>query len=159
MEHLDHDKKEYTGFLKKTNCKTVRRAWVAFHNQQARCKKPNHPEYHNYGLRGICVEYTIRQFVYWYLINYNSSILKPSVGRIDHDKNYSFDNIEIVECSENSKEVFTRRVSHLAKINKEIAEVIRRRVASGEKRIKIAKEYKLTYDAIGRIVRREVWKN
>ena len=73
--------------------------------QKARCYNPKDPRYSTYGAKGVCVEYTQEEFVEWYLKNVPSGF---HVGRIDHDKNYSFHNIEIQTVQENSRERIAR---------------------------------------------------
>jgi hypothetical protein len=86
--------------LKATNC---------FNNQRRRCYTPTNPRFKDYGAKGIKVEYKKAEFIAWYLKNYiefNGQI--SSVGRIDHSKNYSFDNIEFQSLAENSMERINR---------------------------------------------------
>jgi hypothetical protein len=84
----------------------VRRAYGVFRQQGQRCTNPNSPGYRRYGARGIRVRYTSREFIGWFLYQLakNPGLKAPSCGRIDHDKDYSFDNIELVEHAENSRE-------------------------------------------------------
>lgn len=78
-------------------------------HQKERCNRVKHKSYKFYGAKGIRVEYSSREFVTWYLEQIKKfKGDKPSVGRIDHSKNYSLDNIEMVTCSENSKEMIRR---------------------------------------------------
>lgn len=83
----------------------VRKAQISLRAQRSRCTNPNDHNYKNYGAKGIKVEYETRVFVGWYIKNFIKLKLKdPTVGRIDHSKNYSIDNIEMQERSENSRE-------------------------------------------------------
>lgn len=87
----------------------VLKAYRTYMNQKSRCSNKNIKSYKDYGAKGISVEYSSREFVGWYLIKIkNISFKDPIVGRIDHSKNYSFNNIKIEERSDNSKES-TRR--------------------------------------------------
>ena len=83
----------------------VKRAYSIWSNQMRRCRDPKNPKYKNYGSKGITVDYTLREFVGWWLENIEGQSFKnPSCGRIDHSKGYFFGNIEIQELSENSRE-------------------------------------------------------
>ncbi len=83
----------------------ARKALETIVDQRRRCSNPKNSGYKTYGAKGIKVEYTSRQFIAWYLENIKKfKGKKPSVGRIDHSKNYTFDNIEIQSCSDNAKE-------------------------------------------------------
>ncbi len=57
------------------------------------------------------VAYSLDEFVSWWIkqIATRPFWKKPSCGRIDHDRGYSFDNIELQELSENVKEMLVRR--------------------------------------------------
>lgn len=87
----------------------VRSAGQCFRNQMARCYNKKNPRYKDNGAKGITVEYTLRQFIAWYLIEIEKyEGVAPSVGRIDHSKGYSFDNIKIESLSDNVKERIRR---------------------------------------------------
>lgn len=102
----------------------VKRAYAVFRQQVTRCTSPKSRSYHRYGERGIRVRYTAREFIGWYLWQLEQKKLKkPSCGRIDHDKDYEFGNIEMVEHSENSREAnlrwgSRRNVKVTAKVSK-----------------------------------------
>lgn len=101
--------KEYTGFI--SYGKTiglVKKASICFDNQVRRCYCKTNPRFKTYGAKGIKIEYTKRQFIQWYLDNYKRRMKIPSVGRIDHSKNYKFDNIKFEELSDNSMERIVR---------------------------------------------------
>ena len=115
---LDHDKKEFTGSLSNWNSPNkqtdtfIRSAIQRYKAARLRCSsKRLYPSY-----QGIKVEFSSRQFIYWWIVQSRfSKVKKPSLGRIDHSKNYSFDNIQIQEHSENSFEVRERTQSHVWK--------------------------------------------
>lgn len=87
----------------------VRKALRAYYNQVNRCTQKTNKRFKNYGAKGIRVEYGSRDFVGWYLSELSKNKLKnPSVGRIDHGKNYSFDNIRLEEFSDNSRDAIAR---------------------------------------------------
>jgi hypothetical protein len=76
------------------------RIWLG---QRDRCNSVNHNGFNNYGKKGINTEYSSRDFVSWCLSQKNFNI-NSSIGRIDHNKNYSLSNIEVTTVSENTKE-------------------------------------------------------
>ena len=77
----------------------------SFSDQKKRCEHTLHKQYYRYGARGIKVRYDRYSFIKWWLENLKTFEGKtPTVGRIDHDKDYSFENIVMQDKSENSKE-------------------------------------------------------
>lgn len=87
----------------------VKKAYDTWATQRQRCRDPKTESYPHYGARGIKVEYTSREFIDWFLKESEGRDLSQlSVGRKDHDKNYSLDNIEMVTKSENSSERYKR---------------------------------------------------
>jgi hypothetical protein len=104
--------KPYTGTLNTRSermSKLARKAQGVYGGQVQRCENPNCPSFKNYGGRGIEVEYNARDFVGWYMHNFAKRRWKmASVGRIDHDKNYTFDNIEMIEHADNAREMYER---------------------------------------------------
>lgn len=106
--------KLYSGSLHKkvlnNGPKEVRRALYVYRGQLLRCNNVNAPNYKWYGAKGISVEYTAREFIGWYLVKIKKykKTTRPSVGRIDHSKNYSLENIELISSAENCKETITR---------------------------------------------------
>ncbi len=76
----------------------IKKAKTVYKGQRRRCQHPRAKSYVNYGAKGISVEYTMQQFVDWYV----AKVLENPIplrdiccGRIDHSKNYSLDNIQI----------------------------------------------------------------
>jgi hypothetical protein len=54
-------------------------------------------------------EYSAREFIPWWITEFEKKEwVWPTVGRIDHSKGYSFDNIRMEEMSDNVKERNTR---------------------------------------------------
>lgn len=90
-----------------TKHKLYQRARNSFYDQKKRCYNPKNRNYKWYGEKGITVEYNLVSFLNWYYKNANG-YSRPTVDRIDHAKNYDFPNIQIVEKSENSKEMISR---------------------------------------------------
>ncbi len=98
----------YTGPLHvnvKYMTKRAMRAYKCWLQQNQRCTNPNNPKFRYYGGKGIVVEYSSRDFVSWYLSEWKRlGIKKPSIGRVDHNKNYCFNNVILESVSDNSKE-------------------------------------------------------
>lgn len=100
---------EYKGSISAiTSIGLVKKASICYDNQIRRCYCKTNPRYKTYGMRNIKVMYSKRMFISWYLNNYPKHMKKPSVGRIDHNKSYSFNNIKFEELSDNSLERITR---------------------------------------------------
>lgn len=90
---------------KKLGDPDARRAYRIYYAQRDRCYNKSVREYKWYGAKGIKIEYTMRQFVFWYIESVRSTpFKKPSIDRIDHSKNYSIENIRMVEWVENLRE-------------------------------------------------------
>jgi len=102
--------KEYKGTVaSKDTDILVKKAYTVYIHQKSRCSCVTDSRYKNYGAKGISVEYSAREFIAWYLDNIKTFKGKrPSVGRIDHNRNYSFDNIEMQSTSDNTKERLKR---------------------------------------------------
>lgn len=101
----------YDGYLgwRKPVSKEVLQAKNSYRAQSERCNNKNSAKYRLYGGKGVRVEYSHREFVGWWLENVITREWKsPTVGRLDHSKGYSFDNIEMQERSENSLERLRR---------------------------------------------------
>ena len=88
----------------------VRFAFSSYRNQKNRCLNRNVRSYSSYGAIGISVEYNFQEFLSWCKKNIGKSLLRAgaAVGRINHSKNYSLENIEAVTKSENSRERISR---------------------------------------------------
>lgn len=96
-------------FKGKLNIKTMsleeKRAYWTFYRQKKRCENPSCKDFVSYGKKGISVEYSVREFMHWYLQQIKFARKdQRDVGRIDHSKNYSIDNIRFESKSENTKE-------------------------------------------------------
>ena len=87
------------------NKKTIYRRYT---QQKQRCSNPNVEKYSTYGAKGIRVEYSFDELFEWFQEQYKQfssvPISKLSIGRVDHSKNYSLDNIKLETVSNNSKE-------------------------------------------------------
>lgn len=85
----------YTGSLKRGHVSydVLRGIWI----YDAQCKRNT-------------VEYTKRAFLGWWLYHLKRKKWKrPHCARFDHDKGYSFDNMEMQEQAENNRERNARR--------------------------------------------------
>lgn len=84
-------------------------ASICYDNQKRRCYCKTNPRYKDNGAKGIQVLYSKKDFIAWYLHYIKEYKGKnPSVGRIDHSKSYSFENIKIESIQDNSNERIER---------------------------------------------------
>ena len=83
-------------------------AYNAWKNQRKRCRNPRGKDFKNYGGNGINVEYSSREFIDWFLKNTSDEDYRYVVGRIDHSKGYSFDNIQLETRRQSSLEMLDR---------------------------------------------------
>lgn len=88
----------------------ARKAYYSWTGQMAKCSNPKNALYKYYGAKGIKVKYSSREFIGWWLERSKERThwKKRNCGRLDHDKDYSFDNITLQESSENIAERNTR---------------------------------------------------
>lgn len=113
--------KEYTLPIdRKKMSHDARLAYESYCGQVRKCKNPKNRWYKYYGGKGIEVEYTAKEFIGWWLYhrpNFTGKI--ATTGRIDHNKNYCFENI-IMQCSsDNSREAITRNfIPYRSKIDR-----------------------------------------
>ena len=92
--------------MKKTPLEKANKAYSA---QKTRCYNSNATQFKYYGGKGIKILYSKDDFIVWWLDHYkNFKGTEAQVGRIDHSKDYSFDNIEMVDKSVNCKERIRR---------------------------------------------------
>lgn len=85
-----------------------------YYDMVQRCSNPNHSLYPHYGGRGIKVEMTSEQFMYWFLrffkeFRAKNPGVRPSVSRKDYNKGYYADNMELTSVGDNTKELYSRR--------------------------------------------------
>lgn len=95
----------------KTAPAPIRKAYKSWADQRQRCSNPKDPRYKWWGAKGIRQEYTAREFVLWWLKEWAKRPFwkRANCSRIDHTKNYTLDNIELLECSENATERIARK--------------------------------------------------
>ena len=105
----------YGGVLNQEKMNKIeRKGYASWKAQREHCNNKNNPGYRYYGKKGIKVEYSSRQFIGWWTAEYKKNPLKkPTVGRLDHEKNYTFKNIKLEEHLENSTEGAQRRARKL----------------------------------------------
>jgi len=77
--------------VNKTHGMSYTRIYSVWVNMMARCNNPKHPDYHNYGGRGISVCQSWHDFKIFYL-DMGSTPEGMSIDRIDNDSGYSKDN-------------------------------------------------------------------
>lgn len=88
-----------------------RAAYESFNGQKAKCHNPNNAFYSHYGGKGIEVRYSAREYIGWYLHSLVGFVgKKPVCARIDHDKDYCWENIFLCPSSENSRESMVRNM-------------------------------------------------
>jgi len=100
--------KPYTGPLKNPNDMPegpIKQAYISWREQRTRCynkKRKTAKTYHN---KKIEVRYSSRDFIGWWcekIKDFDGD--QPTIGRIDHDGHYEFENVEIQSRSENASE-------------------------------------------------------
>lgn len=80
-------------------------AYKTYRRQVRRCSVPSNPSFKWYGARGIRVRYSFDEFWNWFETNYQTfNGNRPTVGRVDHSKDYTLDNIEMQSKADNTKE-------------------------------------------------------
>lgn len=91
--------------IKKVNGLSSSKIYSIYHNMKYRCYNKNHPEFYNYGGKGIKVdnewlgENGFNNFYNWSIKNgYKEGL---SIDRIDSDAGYSPDNCRWITLSEN----------------------------------------------------------
>lgn len=85
------------------------KAYSCWGHQWDRCHNPKNQHYSYYGAKGIRVTYSRKELIEWLDKWYTGIPIKDIViGRIDHLKNYSFDNIQLESRRESSHEASNR---------------------------------------------------
>ncbi len=99
----------YSGSLYKRPS-LVEEAYQSWAAQKSKCYNKNSRLYRYYGAKGIKVLYSSREYVGWWIeqSKKKKTWKKKNCGRIDHDGDYCFENIEMQEASENVAERNTR---------------------------------------------------
>lgn len=93
------------------NKEILKKAAAAYRAIRQRCEQKTSVGYPFYGAKGIRVEFEKEEFVVWYcekLSQWDRPLRLASVGRIDHSKNYSMNNIEVQSRADNVREMHSR---------------------------------------------------
>jgi hypothetical protein len=81
----------------------VNHPWVAhYHNALARCRNKNHRKYKYYGGKGILLLMTADDFKTLWLRDKAYTLKRPSIDRVDSDKNYEISNCRFIELEKNT---------------------------------------------------------
>lgn len=102
---------KYAGILDPSKMSPeARQGYLSWKAQRSKCRNKNNKDYKYYGGKGVQIQYSSRDFVSWWLTNLakRKSWDTPTVGRIDHNGHYCFENIEMQERVENSTERMNR---------------------------------------------------
>ena len=120
------EEKPLTEFWKEKRCKNRYRSWCKvclvkynrkyskkffedkpwlkhYRKAKSRCQNTNNDKYRRYGGRGIRFLMSPKDFKRLWLRDKAYLLERPSIHRIDNDKNYIFENCKFVELSENSR--------------------------------------------------------
>lgn len=94
----------------------VLKAYHSWEAQVGRCRRKTSRGYRWWGMKGVEVRYSPREFINWYLEELEkNNFTDPVVSRIDHDGHYEFGNIRLEERSSNSSEARQRNRHKVAR--------------------------------------------
>ena len=82
------------------------------HFAKQRCNYKNNISYRRYGGRGIKFLLTKEEMKFLWFRDKAHSLKKPSIDRIDNDKNYTLNNCRFIELSENKNKESKRPVAN-----------------------------------------------
>lgn len=112
MGYKNKKSEEYHKNYRKKNRKLIREKnrkyreenpWMStLHNIKQRCNNPNHPDYKNYGGKGIKVLITGRELEELWFRDKAYNLDFPSIDRIESDNDYKYDNCRYIEMGKNS---------------------------------------------------------
>lgn len=115
---MNHQRKTYDGqiasWAKSKNRTKIPKAVLvgAYTYENIKSRTSRTSKYPTY--KGLSCDFSKREFIYWWIVqNRFYKMKKPSVGRINHFRGYSFDNIKLEELSENSRESRYRTGTHV----------------------------------------------
>ncbi len=83
--------------------------WEHLRKARERCNNPRARKYENYGGRGIRCRLTIYQVAKLWFRDNAESLRRPSIDRIDSDKDYTLENCRFIELHQNSSAPHVRR--------------------------------------------------
>jgi len=82
----------------------IEKPWIKHYNKaKQRCTNKNNNRYYCYGQRGIKFNLTQEEIKELWFRDKAYLLNRPSIDRIDNDKNYTYDNCRFIELSENLK--------------------------------------------------------
>lgn len=147
--------------------KAIKRVLQKYSDQKSRCYNKNNKLYPKYGGKGLKIHYSKYDFLIWFLISYPDFYIKhprnrPSVGRIDHSKGYSLDNIEIQTVSQNTSECIKRNGNPSpfgTKLNVDKVKEIKAELNNGVTLKTLAELYEVTKGTISAIKTGRNWAN
>ncbi len=77
--------------------------WHSYEKAKDRCQNPNSNKYSTYGARGIKFLLTKKDMAKLWGRDKARLLKRPSINRIDDDKNYEYSNCEFVELVANCR--------------------------------------------------------
>lgn len=91
----------------------LKKASATYADMKQRCYNPNHKLFKRYGERGIVITISSIDFYIWFCEEYSKYLekygsIKQSINRLDHDKSYSLNNIELIPHKENAIDSYMR---------------------------------------------------
>lgn len=104
------NRKEYLKVYREIYTKSVKGVIIyIWHHQIRNCKQRNHPlpTYSFQELYDWCLQVSDFMYIYmnWVNSNYDPE-LKPSINRLDNNKTYSLDNIEVITWKSNKEKAY-----------------------------------------------------
>lgn len=80
----------------------LKKPWIVhLYNARTRCLRPSHKMFYRYGGRGIKCLLTPGDIEALWKRDKADELLRPSLDRIDSNKDYVFDNCQFIELREN----------------------------------------------------------
>ena len=90
--------------LREKNRKYIKdNPWITvYYNANQRCNNINHPDYKNYGNKGIQMNLTVQEIKDLWFRDKAYNLNWASIDRINSEGNYEYENCRFIEMSENS---------------------------------------------------------
>lgn len=103
-----NSKKYYINYRKETIERTIKykklNPWITIHDAiNQRCNNSNSSGYRWYGKKGIRNHLSVNDVKFLYLRDKAKEMKRPSIDRIDSQKNYFIINCRFIELSDNTK--------------------------------------------------------
>lgn len=127
----------------------------AWQNQRSRCYNKKNKSYEKYGKKGFKVHYSLRELIGWFYLNKTKDVDKKNIGRIDHNKGYSLDNIRLETKSFSSKERIQRLGTPLEKLKIKVTNKRTLKVCIIFGLRNAAKAYNINHKTISRYINNE----